>query len=329
MTGCLACSNSLNCLKCAVAFKYNGANLQCSNCLGSCLTCGPFYDTCITCDPAQNRYLSSTSCLCKVSYYDNSASGSYVCPLCSSVLANCYLCTNSSVCTQCQTNYYLYLSGAGKMECQMCNMYCESCTGTSTNCTTCNTVSYHRVLVGNSCVCDTNYISISNGIPCLPCSKMNDGCTSCTNETYCTSCSAGYYLKTYNATTKQCVPCPYYCPSCSLVGATVTCLSCPAGTYRTLTSGDCPCDIGYFDDNRTVTCEKCSDVLTNCLTCTNRTKCLSCSPGMYTDQAKTICAPCQSTCLTCGTYFDTCASCDVASNRVLSGNKCACQSFAY
>lgn len=50
---------------------------------------------------------------------------------------------------------------------------------------------------------------------------------------------------------------------------------------------------------------------------------------MFTDQAKTICAPCQSTCLTCGTYFDTCASCDAASNRVLSNNKCVCQPYAY
>lgn len=181
MTGCLACSNPSSCLKCTVAFKYNGANLQCSNCLGSCLTCGPFYDTCITCDPAMNRYLSDTSCLCKLSYYDNSASGSYVCPLCSSVLTNCYLCTNNSVCTQCQTNYYLYTSASGKKECQVCSIYCETCTGTSTNCTTCNTVTYNRVLVGNSCVCDVNYISISSGVPCLSCAKMNDGCLSCTN----------------------------------------------------------------------------------------------------------------------------------------------------
>lgn len=123
MSGCVACSNKNSCLKCAVAFKYNGPNLQCSNCLPSCQTCGTFYDTCLTCYLAQNRYLSGTSCLCSAGYYDNSTSGNYACIMCSSVLTYCYICTNNTICAQCQANYFLYTS-AGKTQCQQCNQYC-------------------------------------------------------------------------------------------------------------------------------------------------------------------------------------------------------------
>ena len=123
MPGCLACANSSICFKCSVAFKYNGANLQCSNCFPTCQTCMKFYDECSTCYPAQNRAISGTKCLCKISYFDNSTSGNYTCPLCSSVLTYCYLCTNSTVCTQCLPNYYTY-TFSGKTQCQQCDKYC-------------------------------------------------------------------------------------------------------------------------------------------------------------------------------------------------------------
>jgi len=47
---------------------------------------------------------------------------------------------------------------------------------------------------------------------------------------------------------------------------------------------------------------------------------------MYTDQSQSICATCNTLCLTCGAYFDVCASCDPATNRVLQANKCVCSS---
>ena len=50
---------------------------------------------------------------------------------------------------------------------------------------------------------------------------------------------------------------------------------------------------------------------------------------MYTDSSQSLCAACQSTCLTCGAYFDVCATCDPGSNRVISGGKCVCLSSTY
>ena len=180
MPGCLICTVSTTCIKCSVAFKPNGANNNCSNCYGTCQTCGPNYDNCITCYPAQNRTLSGTSCNCKDGYYDISATGNYTCPLCSSVLTNCYLCTVATVCTQCQSNYYLYTS-ASKTQCDVCSKYCETCSGTTTNCTSCNADTYNRILSGSTCSCLPSYVSVTGSVACLPCGKLIDGCLDCTN----------------------------------------------------------------------------------------------------------------------------------------------------
>lgn len=113
MSGCLACSNSTVCLKCSVAFKYYGTNLQCSNCHPTCQTCLTFYDQCSVCYPTtQFRYLKDTSCLCMDGYYDIQNTSVYVCPLCSSALTFCYLCTNNTICLQCQAMYYTVQHGS-------------------------------------------------------------------------------------------------------------------------------------------------------------------------------------------------------------------------
>lgn len=109
----------------------------------------------------------------------------------------------------------------------------------------------------------------------------------------------------------------------------IVCKSCPTASHRTLLNGNCTCNIGYFDDNRTTICEKCANVLSNCLTCTNRYKCTSCDTGMFTDKAQSICTQCRPPCLTCGVYFDECTNCDSSKNRILSNKKCVCISSAY
>lgn len=171
---------------------------------------------------------------------------------------------------------------------------------------------------------------VNLSIPCSACGKFMDGCLDCTTYSYCTSCDVGYILVTYSLSNKTCLLCPYYCPDCGVDNTgKVICLSCPSNSFRTLVNGNCTCDSGYFDDNNTVVCERCSFVLSNCLTCLTRRKCLSCAPGMYTDASQSLCAPCQSTCLTCGLYYDTCSTCDPGTNRILSGNKCVCKSDTY
>ena len=312
-----------------MAFKYIGGKRQCSNCHGTCLTCDTFYDECLTCNSSLHRELDGTTCPCEDGYYDRQPT-SFACNLCSSVLDNCYLCDTDTVCLQCQPFYYFVTNG-GVKECELCNKYCETCSVESDKCASCNNVTYHRTLSGTTCVCEAGYVSINNSVPCSQCSVLNSGCLACTNATICTSCDTGYYLKVHNSSTHLCQLCPYYCPDCTLNASNdVICNSCPSGTFRTLSAdGSCNCDSGYFDDNHTAICEACADVLDNCLTCSNRTVCESCAPGMYTDASSTICAPCRSTCLTCGAYFDECATCDPGSNRVLVGNKCACLSHTY
>jgi hypothetical protein len=98
MPGCLACAVSNICLSCSVAYKLNGTLTQCSNCYGTCLTCSYWYNSCLTCSSSQFRYLNGTNCNCLNGYYDLQSSGTYTCALCSSVLTNCYLCDNNTVC---------------------------------------------------------------------------------------------------------------------------------------------------------------------------------------------------------------------------------------
>ena len=122
MPGCLACSNSSVCFSCQVAFKYNGTNLQCSDCHETCATCDEFYDECLTCNANQYRELDGTDCVCQAGYYDVQPS-SYTCSLCSGDLDYCYLCDNNTVCLECEPHYYFVTNG-GIKECEACNQYC-------------------------------------------------------------------------------------------------------------------------------------------------------------------------------------------------------------
>jgi hypothetical protein len=129
---------------------------------------------------------------------------------------------------------------------------------------------------------------------------------------------------------QTCSLCPYYCPSCSVNASNImVCVTCPLNSFRTLVSGFCQCNSGYFDDNDTVVCQKCSDIFPNCLTCTNRTKCITCATGMLPDAAHSLCTTCMITCATCIGYFDNCTSCNPSDNRILSNNQCICQATAF
>jgi hypothetical protein len=54
----------------------------------------------------------------------------------------------------------------------------------------------------------------------------------------------------------MCQTCPYQCVAC--VGPSPpVCTVCDASVYRSLVSGDCPCDSGYYD-NGSILCQPCS-----------------------------------------------------------------------
>jgi len=52
-----------------------------------------------------------------------------------------------------------------------------------------------------------------------------------------------------------CPPCDHTCNTCNGT-ASNNCLSCGVNvtTHRTLTTGSCPCDFGYYDNGSTLNC---------------------------------------------------------------------------
>jgi hypothetical protein len=115
------------------------------------------------------------------------------------------------------------------------------------------------------CVCPTGYHD-ENGTT-LTCQKCQFSCTSCINSLTCSSCYTGrssvtggycacptnYYYD--NGVAPQCVACLYSCLTCSSMST--NCTSCDNSTYRTLINNTCTCQIGYYDDLSSPTCQPC------------------------------------------------------------------------
>lgn len=104
----------------------------------------------------------------------------------------------------------------------MCSPYCITCSGNSTNCSSCTlTGTFMAYFYNNTCVltCPTQYYAVvgATSNDCMPC---NTGCQSCTtSSSFCSQCLSNYYL---------------YQNSCGL--------TCPSG---------------YFSENSTWSCLSC------------------------------------------------------------------------
>lgn len=156
---CTSCQYPLklfnsNCINdCPVGYyTYTASNntLQCLSCLTQCASCSS-QTICASC--ISGFYFYSSSCLysCPSSTFSQSVSNnntmSLVCSPCSS---NCVTCSSSTICSQCQSSYYLTTTSN--------QTYCTSA---------CNAGEY---LNGNVCQqCSSNCLSCLNSSICLMC----------------------------------------------------------------------------------------------------------------------------------------------------------------
>lgn len=109
--------------------------------------------------------------------------------MCSNCPLNCRVCSSSTTCTACKTNYFI--QGGG---CSLVPTLIPNCTTYSN--TTTNSI--------NKCtVCTSGYYLSNNSLQCIPCSIT---CNSCYGDHFgrCTSCGAG--AKLFN---QMCLPYGY------------------------------------------------------------------------------------------------------------------------
>ena len=197
-------------------------------------------------------YCSEDSCIkCEDGYYlENSFC--YPCP------NHCTKCATPSECKQCALGLY------GPLCESFCPSTCYSCKN-STECTECipgRYGSYCQSYCPFGCLdllcskdrgkcmegCRHGYFKRGD-----ECNHCQDHCVRCTNESYCTACSSGYYGS--------------YCQ-----------YSCPASCFNQLCDKDlgyCTdgCIIGYYVNGNM--CSACPDQCTSCLDGTTCTECKS------------------------------------------------------
>jgi len=159
----------------------------------------------------------------------------------------------------------------------VCDVSCDTCSNTTTNCTSC-AAGYVFALP----------VVASNGTygQCVP-SGCSEHCTDCLPGQVCAACSAGYLLYngadclsncpsgSYDTSTGTCGTCTAPCTSC--IGSATTCLTCIEHylLYNDTCSSLCPA--GSFEVSSTA----CSPCLSPCATCSGGAlECTSCLDGM-------------------------------------------------
>ncbi|CAK94680.1 unnamed protein product (macronuclear) [Paramecium tetraurelia] len=308
---------------------------QCTSCIGVCFACtGGYYVknfSCSACQkPCQNCNNSATSCTSCVDASHQSTpscncqSGmgmdttTYMCFNCSS---NCDTCTSGTVCTLCYDGYYLNANA-----CSPCTKPCQSCSSSSTNCSTCVDTTNQ---VTPTCACKEAQILNTSSYLCDSCPS---NCKVCSSTSVCTQCYDGYLL---SATV--CIPCTKPCAKCS--SSVTTCDTCVDTSKQSpplcnCTSGYVINTTSYLCDQCTFPCATCQTSVTYCLTCaatyTKNTSTCSCQNNQFelSGTPKT-CQLCTSPCQTCSTSATNCNSCVAGLNRHLVGNQCNCDDGYY
>jgi len=261
--------------------------------------------------------------------------------ICLPCLAPCYTCISSTSCiscisdyiingTICQQNcapgYYKYVitvsydnEAEGQnfqnfIQCRSCNLACQLCTDSSSNCQICNE---GYVLYGNQCVinCPIGTYNSTTDYTCHPCSAFclvcnnSNSCLACTNNTVLHQgtclplCPQGFYAAiTSNSTSNSysCQNCSIGCSSCN-GSSQYQCSGCSPGYYL-LSNNLCvsQCPVGTYPNNLTMTCSLCPYL---CVTCTSFSICTSCINNYTlssTNQCNSNSSNCSiSNCLSC------------------------------
>lgn len=165
---------------CLAPYFANVSN-NCLPCNATCFTCS-YSDpnNCTSCITVTNR--TGSACTCSGLFFSNSSDRSSACLLCSSYMADCTSCLNSSVCLGCSGGKFLvngtckcnnvttptyYVSG-------VCLTYpgClnASVTVNSNYCSSCNTTAHFQYYSASNltCVCSSGYSNINNPLLCSP-----------------------------------------------------------------------------------------------------------------------------------------------------------------
>ncbi|EWS76322.1 surface protein (macronuclear) [Tetrahymena thermophila SB210] len=244
---CKECyGSSINCTECQSSqFLNNGTCIKCD---ANCMECMDTSTHCTKC--SQNAYLSQNKCL------SDCPQGQYA----DSQLRICTDCdkSKSNNCQTCLDGFYLDNTS---LQCSKCDFSCSKCSGSSTNCTECQSGQF---LNNGKCInCD---------VSCKEC----DG-----SSTNCTKCQSGQFLNN-----GKCINCDVICKEC--YGSSTNCTECQSSQF--LNNGTCiKCDAN---------CMECMDTSTHCTKCSqnaylSQNKCLSdCPQGQYADSQLRICTDC-------------------------------------
>lgn len=284
--------------------------------LHKCTACEERYENCTKCnnDPicieCENSLIKEGKCVyeCGEGYYANQAGS---CEKCHESCKNCIAFENTSKCTECMSPQNVIridgicnstcLSGSGLLSnntCRECNPEnqpkifpeeCENCDIESGKCITCK----DGLLIQNerdgkqTCVskCDPSYVLDLHEIcnpctqsECIQCEKSDhSACKLCQgnlfldDKTCVESCNSTQFEDTRPDGIKRCKNCSSTFPNCKLCNSTM-CALCETGFYLDQ-NNECvkQCDAGYYNDET-----KCSQCPENCLTCQNKTTCLTC-----------------------------------------------------
>lgn len=307
-------SNSLLCEDCSPQYFFN--SISCQICDFTCQECSDI-NTCIDC--WENAGLSNGTCTCNIGFGLNATGHCEICSEnCQScysnfleceecvepfgldiVLKTCMSCSDpdclhchadKDICTECKVGTFV-ASGA----CETCEMTCQSCVASSTNCTTC----WDNASLNPDFTCTCQYgfgLNLTTG-KCEQCDFICDSCPN--NYLECESCSNPFGL---NTTTHTCDSCESNCEQCH--NDITVCTLCATGFF--LLSGKClPCL------NTCSTCENDS----NCLTCkesaelNNTSYQCSCVLGFGTENSSGDCLPCDGKCEFCTADYTTCTDC--------------------
>jgi len=224
-------------------------------------------------------------------FYDSQGTGNKGLPTCvACTTANCKECNSTTqACIKCKSGYAEQPDSTGI--CQDCGTGCTTCTydeslGTA-KCTACDQGYYLSADKCSSCssLCST----CSSDTACII-DKCPTGCSGCSpnaafNGHICSSCSAGFALKSEIGQDDSCTPCPANCNVCKYENGILICSS----------DNDCATGFGRKKDSQCYACppncESCSADANDVLVCS---KCVT----KFVKNTK-FCSPCSSNCATC------------------------------
>ena len=251
-TKCLSCIQNVTtnkyysidntCLNvCPDGFYAESGNI-CTSCSLSCTTCTADPYTCTSCSGSNflnsNTKTCGLSSSCPPNTYSDVASH-----LCKSCDVSCSECTALSTnCSTCATGYIILFSNTTYKSCSnlcpsgtvndtinnlgcRCDVQCKTCSGTISNCLTCDSSSIYTYFYVNTCVSTcpfTTYPTVISGVnQCQACSQS--GCKVC-DSTTCSQCSGQLIL--YQGA------CVFSCQTSTvmvIINGVMTCQACSAG----------------------------------------------------------------------------------------------------